>query len=516
MAFPAQGIAAQVASLPSPVGGWNARDSIANMEPVDAVQLVNFFPSYSNVVLRGGYSNHATGITGQVETLMNYSTGSSESLYAIAGTQIYDVTASGAVGAPVATGLTNARWEFINVTTGGGSYLYLVNGVDAPLLFDGTTWASITGISTIAITGVTTTTLNNITLFKNRVWFSQKNTLKSWYLPTNAVGGAAQALDLSSIAKFGGYITDVATWTIDAGYGVDDNLVFITSNGEVIVYAGTDPANSATWALIGVWKLGAPIGDRCFMKYGGDILILTYDGLMPLGESLQSSRLDPRVALSNKIQGAINKSSTLYADNFGWQIHYSAKNNAVWINVPVDEGSNQEQYVMNTITKSWCNFKGWAANCWELFGDNSYFGGNGVVCKAWDSTYADNATDIDTDVLQAFNYFDQRGIKKYFTRARPSLLTNGAASILIAMNVDFDLSEPTASLSLSPAKYATWDSSTWDNSIWGDDGLSITNNWQGITGIGYSGGIHMNTSTQGLQIEWAATDVVYQTGWAGI
>ena len=514
--FPAQKTAAQVASLPSPVGGWNARDSIANMEPVDAVQLVNFFPSYSNVVLRGGYSNHATGITGQVETLMNYSTGSSESLYAIAGTQIYDVTSAGAVGAPVATGLTNARWEFINVTTGGGSYLYLVNGVDAPLLFDGTTWASITAVSPIAITGVTSTTLDNITLFKNRVWFTQKESLKAWYLPTNAVGGAAQALDLSSIAKFGGHITDVATWTIDAGYGVDDNLVFITSNGECIVYSGTDPASSATWALIGVWKLGAPIGDRCFMKYGGDILIITYDGLIPLAASLQSSRLDPRVALSNKIQGAITTATTLYADHFGWQIHYSAKNNAVWINVPVDEGSNQEQYVMNTITKSWCKFKGWEANCWESFGDNPYFGGNGVVCKAWDSTYADNSTDIDTDVLQAFNYFDQRGIKKYFTRARPSLLTNGAASILIAMNVDFDLSEPTASLSLSPAKYATWDSSTWDNSMWGDDGLSITNNWQGITGIGYSGGIHMNTSTQGMQIEWAATDVVYQTGWAGI
>jgi len=514
--FPAQKTAAQVASLPSPVGGWNARDSIANMEPVDAVQLVNFFPSYSNVVLRGGYSNHATGITGQVETLMNYSTGSSESLYAIAGTQIYDVTTSGAVGAPVATGLTNARWEFINVTTGGGSYLYLVNGVDAPLLFDGTTWASVTAISTIAITGVTSTTLDNITLFKNRVWFTQKESLKAWYLPTNAVGGAAQALDLSSIAKFGGHITDVATWTIDAGYGVDDNLVFITSNGEVIVYSGTDPASSATWALIGVWKLGAPIGDRCFMKYGGDILILTYDGLIPLASSLQSSRLDPRVALSNKIQGAITTATTLYADHFGWQIHYSAKNNAVWVNVPVDEGSNQEQYVMNTITKSWCKFQGWEANCWESFGDNPYFGGNGVVGRAWDSTYADNSTDIDTDVLQAFNYFDQRGIKKYFTRARPSLLTNGAASILIAMNVDFDLSEPTASLSLSPAKYATWDSSTWDNSMWGDDGLSITNNWQGITGIGYSGGIHMNTSTQGMQIEWAATDVVYQTGWAGI
>ena len=513
--FPAQKTAAQVASVPAPVGGWNARDSIANMEPTDAVELINFFPSYSNVVLRGGYSNHATGITGQVETLMNYSTGTGEELYAIAGTQIYDVTSAGAVGAPVKVGLTNARWEFINVTTGGGSYLYLVNGVDAPLLFDGTTWASITAVSPIAITGVTSTTLDNITLFKNRVWFTQKESLKAWYLPTNAVGGAAQTLDLSSIAKFGGHITDVATWTIDAGYGVDDNLVFITSNGEVIVYSGTDPASSATWALIGVWKLGAPIGDRCFMKYGGDILILTYDGLMPLAASLQSSRLDPRVALSNKIQGAITTATTLYADHFGWQIHYSAKNNAVWVNVPVDEGNNQEQYVMNTITKSWCKFQGWEANCWESFGDNPYFGGNGVVGRAWDTTYADNATDINTNVLQAFNYFEQRGVKKYFTRARPSIFTDGLPSILVSMNIDYDISDPTSALSYSPSSYGLWDIGTWDASAWGQ-GLMITNNFQGITGIGYCGGIHLKSASQTLQLEWAATDVVYQTGWAGI
>jgi len=515
MAFPAQRTAAQVASIPAPVGGWNARDSIANMEPTDAVEMINFFPSYSNVVLRGGYTQYATGIDGQVETLMNYSTGTTNKLYAMAKTKIYDATSAGAVGAAVKTGLTNARWEFINVTTGGGSYLYLVNGVDAPLLFDGTTWASITGASPIAITGVTTTTLDNITLFKNRVWFSQKNSLKCWYLPTNAVGGTANVLDLSSIAKFGGYIVDIATWTIDAGYGVDDNIVFITSNGEIIVYSGTDPASATTWALIGVWKLGDPIGNRCFMKYAGDILILTYDGLMPLAASLQSSRLDPRVALSNKIQGAITTASTLYAANFGWQIHYSAKNNAVWVNVPVNEGKDQEQYVMNTITKSWCKFQGWNSNCWEEFGDTPYFGGNGFVGKAWDTGYADNATNINTNVLQAFNYFEQRGVKKYFTRARPSIFTDGLPSIQVAMNIDYDLSDPTAALSYSSNAYGLWDTAIWDSAVWGE-GLTITNNWQGITGIGYCGGVHMKSASQTLQLEWAATDVVYQTGWAGI
>ena len=95
-----QGTAAQVASLPAPIGGWNARDSLANMEPMDAVTLENWFPSVSSVNLRGGYSQFATGISGQVETLMTYSSGSSNKLFAIANGSIYNVTAGGAV-APV-------------------------------------------------------------------------------------------------------------------------------------------------------------------------------------------------------------------------------------------------------------------------------------------------------------------------------------------------------------------------------------------------------------------------------
>jgi len=50
------GRAAGVASLPAPVGGWNARDSLANMESTDAVILDNLFPTVSSVNLRGGYT----------------------------------------------------------------------------------------------------------------------------------------------------------------------------------------------------------------------------------------------------------------------------------------------------------------------------------------------------------------------------------------------------------------------------------------------------------------------------
>jgi hypothetical protein len=43
----------------------------------------------------------------------------------------------------------------------------------------------------------------------------------------------------------------------------DDYAAFITSEGQVAVYSGADPASSTTWSLVGVFDIGAPIGRRC-------------------------------------------------------------------------------------------------------------------------------------------------------------------------------------------------------------------------------------------------------------
>jgi hypothetical protein len=170
---------------------------------------------------------------------------------------------------------------------------------------------------------------------------------------------------------------------------------------------------------------------------------------------------------------------------------------------------------MNTITSAWCNFQNWAANCWALFNDEPYFGENGKVFKAWDSSYADNGANITSSSTQAFNYFEMRGVEKYFTRARPNILTTGSPAIKVGLAVDFDLNEMPTPVSYAPTSYGVWDSGTWDNALWGQS-LSLSSNWQGVTGIGYCAAPQFQTASSGIQISWASTDVVFQTGWAGI
>ena len=503
---------ATVASIPSPIGGWNARDSISEMKSTDAVYLTNWYPTVSDVRIRKGYSNWATGLPGQVETLMNYSGGATSELFAVsvngATNSIYDVTAGGAVGAPVVTTLTNARFQYTNITTAGGSYMMAVNGDDKLRGYNGSAWW-IDGDGTHDITGVDTATCIGINLAKSRIWLVQKDTLKVWYLPSSSIAGVAQALDFSSVARLGGYIMAMENWTIDAGNGVDDHCVFITSNGEVLVYAGSDPSSITTWSLVGIWQIGSPVGRRCSLKWAGDCLLMTQDGLTPMAAGLQSSRLDPRVNLTDKIFAAISQAASDYGTTFGWQILYYARENMLILNIPVAVGQ-QQQYVMNTITKSWCNWTGWNANCWVIWNEEPYYGGNGVVCKAWD-TDADNGTNINADAKQAFSYFGSRGKLKRWTMVRPILLSSGQPAILSGLNIDFDDTDLLGTLSFTGISYGLWDSTLWDTGFWGGN-LGVNKSWQGVNGVGFAAALRLKSATAGIETHWTSTDFVLENG----
>ena len=581
-----QGRTAVTASVASPVGGWNARDSIANMPPLDAVELTNLFPTPTDVQLRLGYSQFSTGITGQVNSLMNYAGTSFQKLFAAAGTSIYDV--SGPTATVVKT-VVNDKFQHINVSTLGGNFMVAVNGVDPAQLFDGTNWisyastataqtistitrggtgnltatltttaphglvtgnqivvtgaspsefngtfiitrvnatvftyvmasapssdATVVGAYTInyAITGVDSSTLVHVNLFKNFLFFVQENSMSAWYLPVGQVAGAALELDFGGIARMGGFLQAMGTWTIDAGQGADDYAVWVTNNGEAIVYNGTNPDAAETWALKGVWQLGQTFNRRCFLKWAGDLLLMTKEGLVPLAGALQSSRLDPRINLTDKIFYAISRATNLYQNNFGWQINYYAGQNMLIINVPFTEGI--QQYCMHTISKAWCNFTDISATCWELSYDTMYFGGNGFVGRFWDS-YSDNGNNINATVQQSYSYFDAPGQQKRFTMIRPIFQTdNGLPGILVGINTDFDAQNNLGGVSFNAisSTLGVWDTGVWDEDVWGGN-LSLTKLWQGVTGLGYSGGIVMKIASQGIDVHWVSSDYVMERG----
>lgn len=495
-------------ALPPPVGGWDGRESLADMPENHAVKMENYFPSTDKVTVRRGHTSHATGMTGDVESLIEYVplSGSGE-LFAANNGSIYDVTSSGAVGAAVVSGLTNDRWQHVNMGTAAGQFIFLVNGQDAPQNYNGSSWAT-----TPAITGPTASSLIWCNVHQRRLWVGESSSLSAWYLAVNSIGGSATEFSLAGICKLGGYIMGMGTWTRDSGDGMDDVAVFITSEGEAAVYTGTDPASAATWSLIGVFRMGKPLGRRCMVKAGSDLVIMTQDGFVPLSRILSMDRSQTRlVALSDQISKPVNDAVRLYKDNFGWQPIVYPKGTYLLFNVPVSSAS--EQYVFNTITGAPCKFTNQNALCWALLNDNIYFGGtDGVVYQA-DTGTSDNGDNIPADCIQAFSYFRSPQMRKMFKMVECVFESDGNPNAAIDFNVDFSLANPTSTAEASAVNSAKWGISKWGIGTWGTDG-QIYKGWRKVRGIGRAGSVRVRINTNSAQPAWISTNVIYEKGGA--
>lgn len=494
----------QTTSIPAPIKGWNTRDPLAEMDPLHAIIMDNWFPGTQEVKVRNGFTSWATGLPATCNTLLEYNGLTNvNKLFAAAGSSIYDVSSGGAVGAAVVSGQTNSKFQFINFGTTGGQYLWACNGVDTPVTYNGTAW------STAALTGMTGVPIW-VANHQRRLFFGADQSLSFYYLPVLNIAGAASQFDLSSLFKRGGYLMGMITWTRDGGSGMNDLACFVTSEGEVAVYAGTDPSSSSNWSLQGVFRIGKPIGRRFWTKLGGDAVLITQDGFVPLSGILPIDRIGANtVSISDQINKTVNDSVINYGSNYGWQAMTYPKGQWLLFNVPVSS-SVSHQYVFNVLTKAPCRFTGMNATCWANYNDYPFFASGTAIYKA-DNGTNDNGAAISSDAKQAFNYFGTPGRQKLFKMARPIFASTGNFTAALDLNTDFSDNIPSATPTFTSPGAAIWDSSTWDSASWSGD-YNIAKDWQSVTGLGYNAALRIRVSSKDLSISWRSTDYVWETG----
>jgi hypothetical protein len=495
----------RAASLPAPVGGWDVLNAIADMPAENAVRLDNWFCEPDRVETRGGYTTHVTGFTDTVDTLFAYRPPSGgDRLAAAAGGSIFDATTAGTVGTAIAIGFTSARWQYVQVTTAGGHFILAVNGSDAPILYNGSV------VTAASITGPTPANLAWISLHQRRVWTGERNSLVAWYLAPNAIAGAAVQFDLTSVATLGGSITTMATWSRDGGAGADDTAVFITSEGEALIYAGTDPSSLATWALQGVFRIGRPLGRRCVVKFGADLCVFTEDGIILLSQILPvDASQRSAAAISRQINAAVTAAAREYGSSFGWEpFLYPARNMAIF-NVPAAYGAF-DQFVFNTITRGPSRFTGVPARCWGLIGGLPYFGSTNSVCL-FDNGALDNGASINAVAVQAPNAFGSRPQKKMFRRVQPILRAAGAPSFGVDIALDYRTFATLPGVVVADASDLLWDGARWDSGTWLD--LILIDEMRGVRGIGRTGAVRLvvETGVAG-RVAWVGTNVLYVPG----
>lgn len=495
----------------SPTGGWNTRDAISAMDPADAVVLDNWFPGLGSCKTRAGGSTYATGLGGTVRTLAEFNAGSSRKFIAAANNTIWDISSSGA-GASLASGFTNDIWDWAQFDdASGGARMGLVNGADAPRIYNGAAIAAMT----ISGTGMTPANMNGICIHRNRSYFWDDRTQEFWYSATNALGGVCSKFPLGRVNGTGGNLMCMVTWARDSGSGPDDLAAFILTSGDILVYAGGNPGDANTWQIVGRYVVAGPISKRAIKKLGADVVIATKAGYISLAQVFQRGRFDEEEgAISSKIRQAVLDATAAQGSTFGWHMQLYPRGNYVLINVPTSS-ITFTQHIMNTETHAWCRFTGQNSFCWGLYNDFLYYGTSAGTVLLADTGTADIAAPIVSNGQPAWNVLGNARTTKRVSGIRFSFRRTAAAlSYLAGLAFDFKQLLTSVNQSISDSSGATWpvwEANPWDTEPWGSGDL-ISNQWCSASGCGYFVGTSIQLSLSTQRVEWLATTYLAEGG----
>ena len=514
----------KIRPFPAAIRGWVANENLANAQPGGCFILENGFPTQTGVRIRKGQEKFATIGANPVESMFSYQSGALDRIFATDSTNIFDITTVVDPDTPptaAVTAQTSGYYSTLQFETAGGDFLYAVNGTDSPQLYDGSTWMAVTDVSSPGITGVTTSDLIQAWVYRNRIYFVEKNSMSAWYLPVDSLGGAAEEFSLRGIFQKGGKLILGATWSLDAGDGVDDKAVFISDQGEVAIYEGSYPgAGEFPWSLVGVYQITAPLGKNATMRAGGDLLVLTEDGIVPISAAIhKDSAALSLAAITRPIEPEWQKEVQVRQSNGPWEILKWPSHNMAIVALPLTTTSEETAkycFVVNVETGAWAKWVGVAPQCLTVHAGWAYFGTiDGTIMKA-ESTGADDGSLYEFIYVPHFDHMKGPAVNKHVLMVRATFRASQPFNPQFSVATDYNVSLPATPTAATTSSGDIWDTGLWDTAVWDGGGvMTTTTRWvsAGRNGTAISAAIQISSGNSvPSDVELISTEILYEDG----
>lgn len=521
---------AELHSYAAPVAGWVTYDNLAAQRPNSATLMDNWFPTERSVRLRGGAVRVASIGSDDIRALFAFtgSAASQNAFFAASESAIYKLNPFDLDSAltPQLSGLSGGDWQSVQQTTSGGEHLVCVNGADAAQLYDGASWSTAPITFSGPYAGLTSAALSFVWKHKGRLFFTERGGTRAFYLPVDSIGGnigsdpGSGAIELGAIFQRGGYLMFGGTWSLDAGDGMDDRCVFVSSLGEVAIYAGTDPSDSAQWSVQGRYDISEPLGPQAVMQAGGDLLIATHEGLIPVSQAINRDVAALALAaVSRPIEPNWRAQARASLPTLPWQLVKWPRENMAILSLP--HSADPQQFVVNLQTGAWSRYRGWPAERIAIFEGIAYYSSGADVFQM-EAGGSDNGANILHQLRFAWDHVRTIGRHKQAQLARATFLSAAAFNPRISVGVDYRdvFPAPPTAMSNAAATSALWGTGVWGDSLWGvvTDAVakrSVTTRWQSVAAAGfvlapelqvYSGG------TRKPDAELIQFDMTYEAG----
>lgn len=511
----APNVNAQAFTFPAPIRGIIENENLATPQPGGAQRLDNWFCTPTGVRMRYGSQKIATvANNAPVQSLFRYVNGTQEILFAATSNAVFDITipANANVIPPASrSGMLSGDFSTTVFQTAGGYFLMTANGANPVAYYDGASWVEPT------ITGVASADLSAVWAYGSRLFFVEKESFFVWYLPTDSIAGTVNSVSLAGTFKKGGSILFGASWSTDSGSGLDDRCVIVSDQGEVAVFQGRDPSDANNWSVVGIYEIGRPLGKNAYFSAGGDLVIATELGLVPLSVAVNKdpavltlSAVTRQIALSWRAEVARRRS-------LPWNIAKWEAGGLLFVAMPTPGAMIPTySYVASLETGAWSRVTGWDMRAVMVANDRVYFGTNIGTVHIADVGGSDDGSPYTASALYLADPMGTQGATKTLVQMRAVFRSTVTFSPKAGALVDYNTILPVVPSATTGSNVSLWDVSDWDEAVWDATGTSrVTAKWVSIGETGFVVAPYIQITSGDAaapDIEFVSADVTFTTG----
>lgn len=307
--------------------------------------------------------------------------------------------------------------------------------------------------------------LTHVCKYRNRLFFIEASSMNAWYLPVNSVGGVLNVIPLSGAATKGGTLLFCTVWSVTAGDGLSDKIVFGTTEGELLIFEGSDPSNINSWKQDGRYQAAKPMGMNGHMNIGGDLLLITEDGIVPISACIAKSFEDLELAAITHQIRMMWRDEVAAKRSMPWTMINWEMYGGVFVTLPGGTGNDRLCLINNTSTTAWARYTGWDATCFVRLFDNMYFGTQSGVLMQADVGGYDDGQPYTATMVGGWEVFQSPGQTITWRQSRCSFSATAGQPFKPQLSACTDYV-----ISLPPPPPAGPDPGlldVWDQALWG-------------------------------------------------
>jgi hypothetical protein len=352
-------------------------------------------------------------------------------------------------------------------------------------------------------------------IYRDRLFFVKRDSLKAYYLPVASIGGAAQDVSLSGVFQRGGKLLLGATWSLDSGDGMDDKCVFVSDRGEAAIYSGADPSDASTWRYEGRYEVGTPLGKNATMRVGGDLLIATDEGIVPLSAALQKDPADLSLHATTRAIESTWRNEVARTGGHVQLIKWT-KGDLTLACFP----DASHMLTANLNTAAWAMQTGWHGTCGATFETGAFVGRDDGSVIELDTGGTDLGQPFTARLCFSFQDFGNPAAYKQATMMRGGYFADDDFRPQYGIASDYSINWSAAPNSAPSTTGAMkWGATHWGAGTWARDidtpRKGKTENWRSVTGEGSALAPMVQITSGGsrkLPVELIRVDLLAETG----